>query len=94
MNSYYMELEERNGEQEYSYEYLIYAKDIYEAWEMAKEKARTWYDDEDVELTETGEYEFFGGSLVARITEVCPMTEREFTEMMLNRYSINRPVGR
>ena len=29
---YHMELEERNGEQEYSYDFLIYAKGEEEAW--------------------------------------------------------------
>ena len=50
---YHMELEERNGEQEYSYDFLIYAKDEEEAWEIARNYARTFYGEDDYAGNET-----------------------------------------
>ena len=36
---------------EFRYEYFVYAKNSEEAWEIIKEQAKTWYDDDDPEET-------------------------------------------
>ena len=88
---YHMELEERNGEQEYSYDFLIYAKDEEESWEIARNNARTFYGEDDYvgEETENNVFEFMHGCIIVEIKGLYETTKDMFVEHMLFRYTLN-----
>ena len=79
MKTYHYTLEERNGEQEYSYQYLIHAKDKDEALEIAEDYAKTFYDDEGVELDEDTYY-FFGGEIAVTIDLLVEKSKEDFID--------------
>ena len=90
---YRVQLEEINGEQEYSHGLLVRAETINEAWEKAKEHAMRWYHDEDVQLnTERGhpEYYFFGGAIAVRISQVCKTTKEAWLKRQYQSALINQ----
>jgi len=87
---WHMRLEERNGEQEYSYNYLIRAKTEGEAWELARKMAASFYgEDEDGNPEGTivdGDdcvYEFPGLWIVVKIDDLSPTTKGEYVRRML-----------
>ena len=89
---FWFTLEERNEEQEYSYDYLVKAKSLEKAKLLADQHAKTWYDDPDVEtdtFDEETTYYFFGGSLAATVVSIQETTKEEWVKMMFERYSIN-----
>jgi hypothetical protein len=94
MKTFYAEIKELNGEQEYSFDYLIYAVTKSDAVVVAEGMARTWYseDEDDVEEVD-GCYEFFGGLLIVSVVELKEMTEGEFVDRLLNRYTVGRNVS-
>jgi len=78
---YHYKLEEINGEQEYSYDYLIEAENHAEANEIAERHASSFYDDEP-EIVD-GSYVFFGGAITTEAVSVEETTKENFTERML-----------
>jgi hypothetical protein len=92
---WHMTLEERNGEQEYSYDYLIRADKAEEAWKIARRLAAGWYgEDEDGNPEgslvdgEDRVYEFPGTWILVSIDYFGRTKKGEFIEYMLNRYMI------
>jgi hypothetical protein len=85
-----MEMEEQNGEQEYSYDYLIYAENEGKAWEIARNHARTFYgnDDHPGRETEDNVFEFMHGCPVVAIKDLFETTESMFVQHMLCRNSL------
>ena len=79
---------EYNGEQEYSYEKLVYAKDVGEADEILLDYLEHWYEDEDVEAIERG-HEFFGGAIIVCMGSVIPTTKKAFMEGQFDAALIN-----
>ncbi|MEN6319770.1 MAG: hypothetical protein ABFD82_13560 [Syntrophaceae bacterium] len=88
---YHMELEEHNGEQEYSYDFLIYAKNEEEAWQIARNYARTFYGEDDFAGKEpdTNVFEFMYGCIIVEIKGLYETTKDIFMEHMLFRYTLN-----
>jgi len=89
---YHLQLEEINGEQEYSHDSLIVAENMKDAKEFARQHARTWYDDETVKETEPGVFEFFHGCIIVRIMELSETTREKFIERLLSVMTLN-PKG-
>ena len=91
MNSkcYHLRLEEINGEQEYSHDSLVIAENMKDAEEFARQHARTWYDDEDVEETEPGVFEFFHGCIIVKIVELSETTRENFVNRLLDIMTLN-----
>jgi len=80
---YSVQLEETNGEQEYSHDLLIKAGNDHEAWHQAHHIARHWYAGEGKNVSqEPGqqEYTFFGGARAVRIARVEETTRKEWLE--------------
>lgn len=98
--TYHFQLEERCGEKEYTYDFLLIAKDEKEAWEYAKDYASRFYgEDEDgnpegelVEFacTRKGEttYEFNGGEIWVSISYLQETTMVNFIKNLLLRYTL------
>jgi len=85
-------IEERNGEQEYTYDYLVKAKDVEEARQKARRAARTWYGRPDgIETHEGYEEEpwfsFLGGAVMTQVQSVKETTKRSFTKTLLDRWT-------
>jgi len=79
---------ERNGEQQYSYEYLIAALCEIEATEKAHSLVKQWYADPGVEKDGENCYAFFGGCLTVEIESVFEITLVEYLSQQLLRYGV------
>ena len=80
-------LEEHNGEQEYTYTYLIEAKDLDEAKTKWKQFCSEWY--EDGKEIEENIFEFPYGAPMVINKGVWEVDREEFIQMLVNRYSIS-----
>jgi len=80
-------LEEHNGEQEYSYSYLIEAEDFDEAEMKFKELCLEWYG--EGEETEEGVYEFGFSAPMVINKGVRKIDKDEFIRNLVERYSIS-----
>lgn len=82
-------LRERNGEQEYSYTYLIEAKDQEEAEMKFKELCAGWYDDDEAEWIEDGRVIEFGcGTLIIENMGVNPVDRDEWVKNLIDLYTL------
>lgn len=93
MNAYELHFTEYNGEQEYSYDYLLYANSYEAAENKAKDFVGRWYaaenrPDGDVEWTDYLTIEFFGGEIAIVITSICKTTLEKFTKVLVDRFTI------
>ena len=98
---YEFQMEERHGEQEYSYEYLIEsAKNLDEAWVVANEYAKEFYGDGgkelgwDVPVNENDQaksYEFFGGEIIVDVKYVKETTRAKFMADLISRWTLTVP---
>ena len=84
---YHYTLEEINGEQEYSYDYLIEAESLEEAESIANTHASTFYCDEPEEVHD-GSYAFFGGAICVEIDSITETTKEGFIKDMLRRVTL------
>lgn len=89
MNYYRLSLTEYNGEQEYSYAYLLRANNQANANKEAKQFVSQWYNDPDAEWTDTNTIEFFGGEIGVCIGAVVQTTKREFTKELVEHFTIS-----
>jgi hypothetical protein len=87
-------LTERNGEQEYSHDYLVYANTQKEADEMATEHARNWYDN----TNELDPYDkdndcfwFLGGCIAVTISPCSETDAEQFAIALADRYTLGSP---
>ncbi len=83
---YRYDLEEINGEQEYSYNYLIEAENHKEAIEIAERHAGSFYDDRP-EIID-GSYVFFDGEITTKVGEVSETTKEDFVHDMLREVTL------
>ena len=84
---YHYTLEEINGEQEYSYDYLIEAESLEEAEAIANTHAGTFYCDEPEEVYDES-YAFFGGAICVEIGSITETTKEGFIKDMLRRATL------
>ena len=82
-------MQERNGEQEYVYDFLIKANNMEEATRKANHHVKTWYMDPEVFYdVEIDKYIFFGGSIIVWYTGPYKTTKKAFIEMITDQYII------
>jgi len=82
-------MQEKNGEYEYAYNFLIKANNVKEATEKADLHVKTWYTDPNVSYNvETDEYEFFGGSIAVGYNGPSRTTKKAFINMLSDQYMI------
>jgi len=81
------ELEERNGEQEYTYYHIIEADTLEEARKLYESYAQTFYPvDEDDELPEyeNDGYCHLDGAIFVRVDRLEPTTKEQWMEEQFN----------
>jgi len=83
---YHFKLEEINGEQEYSYDYLIEAASLSQAAEIAEAYAGSFYNDKP-EIIDGG-YIFFDGTIAVEVASVIETTKEDFVQNMLREKTI------
>lgn len=81
---YDFELEETNGEREYTYFHLIEADDLDKANRIAEHHASTFFGDPNVEL-EGNAWFSCGGQFAVTITRLGATTKEEWLQKMYNR---------
>lgn len=87
MGYYHGTLTEINGEREYSYTYLIKARNLKEAEEKLHETARTFLmaDGEPGEEIDPGVFEFEGGCYVVKVDGLRKTSKKEYVNDVLCR---------
>lgn len=81
-------LEEKNGEQEYSYNNIVWASSLKKAEKIAHEYAKTFYDCGGTYDHETDEYDF-GDGIYVRILEVKEIKIEQWLKESLKKDLIN-----
>ena len=83
---------EYNGEQEYFQSKLLAAENIDQAWQIARDYFRQWYDDgdkpEDHNTDNPGEFEFIFGCIRLRIKSIQETTLDEWMKTQISLHSI------
>jgi len=83
---------EYNGEQEYSQSKLLAAENIDQAWQIARDYFRGWYDDgdepEDHNTDNPDEFEFINGCIRLKIKSVQETTLDEWIRAQITLHSI------
>ena len=81
-------IEERNGEQKYSHDIIIEAKDETEALILAENIARCWYDSD---YSQEEDWIFFHIGVAVKVEYVTPVTPEEFFERHIHVYQEIKP---
>lgn len=93
MRLYEVQATEYNGEQEYSQSKLLAAENIDQAWQMARDYFRQWYDDgdepEDHDSDNPDEFEFVCGCIRLRIKSVQETTLDEWIRTRIALHSVS-----
>jgi len=93
MKLYEVQATEYNGEQEYFQSKLLAAENTDQAWQIARDYFRQWYDDGDKpEGHNTGnpdEFEFVSGCIRLKIKSVQKTTLDEWTRTRISLHSIS-----
>jgi len=93
MKLYEVQATEYNGEQEYSQSKLLAAENIDQAWQMARDYFRQWYDDgdepEDHDSDNPDEFEFVCGCIRLRIKSVQETTLDEWIRTRIALHSVS-----
>lgn len=84
---YHCVIKELNGEQEYSYDYLIEAKNFAEANKAAEAYAGKFYNDKPYVCD--GGYVFFG-TISVEVESIMETTKDNFIKDLLYRYTLTR----
>ena len=79
---------EINGEQEYTYNYLLKAKDRLKAESAALKFLSGWYDDDEAEVTWPDNVEFFCGCIIVNDISIEETTVEQFTQDLIQRYTV------
>ena len=92
MKLYEAQATEYNGEQEYSQSKLLAAENIDQAWQIARDYFRQWYDDgdepQDHSTDNPDEFEFICGCIRLRIKSVQETTFDEWIKTQITLHSI------
>ncbi|MBN2272141.1 MAG: hypothetical protein JXN61_16120 [Sedimentisphaerales bacterium] len=88
-----MQTTECNGTPEYAHSKLLAAEDIDQAWRMARDYFRQWYDDGDEpeahNTDNPNEFKFIGGSISLEIDAVTETTLERWKQQQVELHSIN-----
>jgi hypothetical protein len=85
---YKLDFTEHNGEQSYSYAYLISAKTIKAAMKIARDFIKNWYEDGDGKWEDEDTCDY-GGILQVVFDSLEEITPAQFAAELLNHYSID-----
>ena len=92
MQLYDVQATECNGRPEYSHSKLLVAENIDQAWQMARDYFRQWYDDgDDPEKHNTdnpNEFKFNDGSISLEIDSIAETTMERWKEQRVHLHSI------
>jgi len=92
MKLYQIHATEYNGEQEYSQSKLLAAENIDQAWQVARDYFRQWYDDgdqpEDHNTGNPDEFEFICGCIRLRVKSIQEITIDEWIKSQIVLHSI------
>jgi hypothetical protein len=92
MKLYEAQATEYNGEQEYSQSTLLAAENINQAWQIARDYFKHWYDDgdepQDRNTDNPDEFEFVCGCIRLRIKSVQETTLDEWIKTQITLHSI------
>lgn len=92
MRLYEVQATEYNGEQEYSQSKLLAAENIDQAWQIARDYFRQWYDDGDEpekhNTDNLDEFEFLNGCIILRIKGLGETTLDEWMRTRIVLHSI------
>ena len=93
MKLFEVQATEYNGEQEYSQSKLLAAENIDQAWEIARDYFRQWYDDgdelEDHNTDNPDEFEFVCGCIRLKIKSIQKTTLNEWIRTQTTLHSIS-----
>lgn len=93
MKLYEIQATEYNGEQEYSQSKLLTAENIDQAWQIAMNYFRQWYDDgdepQDHNTDNPDEFEFVGGCIRLKIKGIQETTLNEWIRTQITLHSIS-----
>jgi len=93
MKLFEVQATEYNGEQEYSQSKLLAAENIDQAWQIARDYFRQWYDDGDEPQNHNtdnpDEFEFVSGCIRLKIKSVQETTLDEWLETRITLHSIS-----
>jgi hypothetical protein len=93
MKLYEVQATEYNGEQEYSQSKLLAAENIDQAWQIARDYFRQWYDDgdepQDHNTDNPDEFEFVCGCIRLKIKSVQETTLDEWIKTQITLHSIS-----
>ncbi len=84
---------EYNGEQEYSNSHLLAARNIDEAWKLAREYFEKWYEDGDdkhADPDDPNRFEFVGGSIILEIDSITETTLERWKQQQVLLHSIGK----
>lgn len=83
---------EYNGEQEYSFHYIVRAKDIDAATKFARKYFNRWYGDDGLDHTIDNDPDSFEYHLGISLTidTIEPITKKQWIERMFDRHTIVR----
>jgi len=93
MRLYQVQATECNGRPEYAHSKLLAAEDIDQAWQMARDYFKQWYDDGDEPETHStdnpNEFKFVGGSISLEIDRITETTLERWKQQQVDLHSIN-----
>jgi len=93
MKLYEVQATEYNGEQEYAQSKLLAAENIEQAWQIARDYFRQWYDDgdepEDHSTDNPNEFEFVGGCIRLTIKSVQETNLDDWMKTQVTLHSIS-----
>jgi len=92
MRLYQVEATECNGTPEYAHSKLLAADNIDQAWRMARDYFRQWYDDGDEpeahNTNNPNEFKFVGGSISLEIDRITETIMEQWKELQVDLHSI------
>ena len=92
MRLYAVQATECNGTPEYAHSKLLAAENIDQAWRMARDYFREWYDDGDEpeahNTDNPNEFKFVGGSISLEIDRITGTTMEQWKELQVDLHSI------
>ncbi len=93
MRLYEVKATECNGTPEYAHSKLLAAENIDQAWRMARDYFRQWYDDGDEpeahNTDDPDEFKFVGGSISLEIDCITETTLERWKQQQAEEHSIN-----
>jgi hypothetical protein len=85
MKLWHFTITEHNGEQEYTFDHLLYAETQGQATAEIRDWCKKWYDDDTVENLGPDCWSFFSGQILLDLDHISETTEQEWKDQMFER---------